>query len=253
MASVTTMYFLINFAYFAVVSKRDIFESRQIVAALDFRNLFGATFEKALTCLHVAFHFGQSARRSICSGKRSVIQELGREGVLPFSEFFASNEPFGAPFNGLFTQWFVSCTFMLAPPPGDAYLFIISLSSYSCAIINTLVSVGLLLLYLSSWMSAGREWKPPYHAPKLVVLLFFLSSIFLVVVPWIPPTNGTEVYEHLPYFLHALVALSVSLLGATYWYVRCVWLPRRGGYTLQREWVHQDDGTARQQFRRVIN
>ncbi|KIY53750.1 APC amino acid permease [Fistulina hepatica ATCC 64428] len=250
-ASVTTMYFLINVAYFAVISKRDILESRQIVAALYFRNLFGATFEKALSAFISLSTLGNLLAGQFVQGR--VIQELGREGVLPFSEFFASNEPFGAPFNGLFTQWFVSCTFILAPPPGDAYLFIISLSSYSYAIINTLVSVGLLLLYLPSWLSAGREWKPPYHAPKLVILLFFLSNIFLIVVPWIPPTNGTQVYEHLPYFLHALVALSVSLLGATYWYVRCVWLPRRGGYTLQREWVHQDDGTARQQFRRVIN
>jgi hypothetical protein len=55
-----------------------------------------------------------------------VIQELGREGVVPYSEFFASNKPFGAPFPGLFTQYLVSCMFLLLIPPGDAYLFMIS-------------------------------------------------------------------------------------------------------------------------------
>lgn len=55
-----------------------------------------------------------------------VIQELGREGILPYSSWFASNKPFGAPLAGLFTQYLVSCTFLFAVPPGDAYLFLIS-------------------------------------------------------------------------------------------------------------------------------
>ena len=65
--SVTTIYMLINVAYFSVVSKADILSSRRIVAwvacvdlfeiltdflhfsALFFRNLFGPTFERALS------------------------------------------------------------------------------------------------------------------------------------------------------------------------------------------------------------
>jgi len=56
----------------------------------------------------------------------SVIQELGREGILPFASVFASNKPFNAPLAGLTTQYLVSCTFLFAIPPGDAYLFLIS-------------------------------------------------------------------------------------------------------------------------------
>jgi len=56
----------------------------------------------------------------------AVIQELGREGIIPYSAFFASNKPFNAPLAGLFTQYLVSCTFLFAVPPGDAYLFLIS-------------------------------------------------------------------------------------------------------------------------------
>lgn len=54
-----------------------------------------------------------------------VVQELGREGILPFSNFFASNKPFNAPLAGLFEHWLVSVIIMLAPPPGDAYNFIL--------------------------------------------------------------------------------------------------------------------------------
>ena len=56
----------------------------------------------------------------------TVVQELGREGVIPFSSFFASNKPFNAPFGGLFVQWLVSTIMMVATPPGDAYLFIVN-------------------------------------------------------------------------------------------------------------------------------
>lgn len=51
--------------------------------------------------------------------------------------------------------------------------------------------------------------------------------------------------------LHAVVALSVSLLGAAYWYVWGVWLPRRRGYALERVWVLQDDGVPRWVFLRA--
>jgi hypothetical protein len=61
-----------------------------------------------------------------CANYRAVVQELGREGVLPCSSFFASNKPFNAPFAGLFEIWLVSGIMMAAAPPGDAYLFIVN-------------------------------------------------------------------------------------------------------------------------------
>ena len=56
-------------------------------------------------------------------GEGVLVQELGREGILPFSRVWASNWPFNAPFMGLFEHWLVSVIIMLAPPPGDAYNF----------------------------------------------------------------------------------------------------------------------------------
>lgn len=56
----------------------------------------------------------------------TVIQELGREGILPFSALFASNKPFDAPLSGLSAQWLVTCTLVLAVPAGDAYLFMLN-------------------------------------------------------------------------------------------------------------------------------
>jgi amino acid transporter len=55
-----------------------------------------------------------------------LVQELGREGVLPWSSFFASDWPFNTPMAGLFVQWTVSSVYILLPPPGDAYLFFLT-------------------------------------------------------------------------------------------------------------------------------
>ncbi|KAJ3886580.1 APC amino acid permease [Lentinula edodes] len=247
MSAVTLVYIFVNIAYFAVVSKNDILSSKRIVAALFFRNLFGEGTERALS-VFIAF----STLGNLLSGQFSqgrVVQELGREGLLPFSGFFASNKPFGAPLAGLFTQYVVSVAFVILPPPGDAYLFMISLSSYCAALINTLVSFGLLLLY-TSYLRA-YDWKPPFHAPKIVVVLFAISNLFLVVVPLIPPTSGSRTYEHLPYWSHVLVAFSVSMMGIGYWFFWVKWLPRKKGYKLAREWVLQDDGVSRCVYRKV--
>ncbi|KAJ6571447.1 APC amino acid permease [Mycena capillaripes] len=247
MGAVTIVYMSVNVAYFAVVSKNDILGSRRIVAALFFRNLFGPATERALSVFIAFSTLGNLLAGQFTQGR--VIQELGREGILPYSAFFASNKPFGAPLAGLLTQYLVSVLFVLGPPPGDAYLFMISTSSYSLALINTLVSFGLLLLHTPAYKAFG--WAPPFRAPRIVTVLFFLSNIFLVVVPLIPPAPGRRVYDALPYYLHAVVALAVSLLGGAYWYVWGVWLPRRRGYALERVWVLQDDGVPRWVFRRT--
>ena len=145
---------------------------------------------------------------------RTVVQELGREGILPFSSFFASNRPFNAPLAGLFTEYLVSCIYLIAVPPGDAYIFLINskswfwtlffklrfvaiVVSYAMTVVNALISFGLLLLYLPPYRI--WDWNPPFRAPKTVISVYFLSNLFLVVVPFFPPASRT--YEKLPYWV----------------------------------------------------
>ncbi|KAF9479857.1 APC amino acid permease [Pholiota conissans] len=247
MFSVSAVYLFINIAYFAVVSKTDILESRRIVAALYFRNLFGPATERALSAFIALSTLGNLLAGQFSQGR--VIQELGREGILPYASWFASNKPFGAPLAGLFTQYLVSCTFLFAVPPGDAYLFLISLSSYSLSLINTAVALGLILLYTRSYRI--WDWNPPFHAPKIIVLLFLISNLFLVLVPFFPPILGSRTYERLPYWSHSVGGFAVSFFGLAYWYIWAIWRPKAKGYRLEREWVLQSDGVSRFAFRKV--
>ena len=115
------LYMLANIAYFAAVPREEIISSGRILAASFFRNVFGPKAERALSVFVVLSAFGNVL--SVIFSQGRLVQELGREGVLPFSKLWTSNKPLNAPFMGLFEHWLVSVVIMLAPPPGDAYNF----------------------------------------------------------------------------------------------------------------------------------
>lgn len=74
-----------------------------------------------------------------------------------------------------------------------------TVSSYSMSLVNALVSFGLLLLYMPSYRI--WDWNPPFQAPKVIIFLYFLSNLFLVLVPFFPPASGKRIYEKLPYWV----------------------------------------------------
>lgn len=247
MVLVAIAYLSVNVAYFAVVSKQDMLEGGTMAAALFFRNIFGPATERILSAIIALSILGNLLSMLFTQGR--VVQELGREGVLPLSSFFASNKPFDTPLAGLFTQWLISVITMVASPPGDAYLFFVNFSSYPITMFNILVSGGLLLLYTPAFKS--YEWSPPFQAWKSVVIFFFLSNIFLAIVPMIPPSPGFDVYEHLPYWSHVLLAVVIGILGIIYWFVFFYWIPKKHGYRIVQETVLQDDGVSRNVLRRI--
>ncbi|KAI5304922.1 hypothetical protein KEM56_005695 [Ascosphaera pollenicola] len=119
------IYMLINVAYFAAVPREDIMnlEAGKSIAALFFRNVFGSRAETALSVFVALSAFGTV--QAILFSQGRIIQELGRQGVLPYSRFFASNKPFDSPAAGLFEHYVISSLIMILPPPGDAFKFLL--------------------------------------------------------------------------------------------------------------------------------
>ena len=141
---------------------------------------------------------------------------------------------------------------MLAPPPGDAYNFILNVISYPLAVINVFVAAALVHLYLHpfSIYRSPQTWSPPFRASLPVVIFFLLSNIYLVVAPFVPPSQGQNVYKSLPYYLHCVVGIGILVAGAFYWLVWAVILPRIGGYELVRENKVGNDGWSHNTFER---
>lgn len=114
--------------------------SGSILAASFFKNIFGVKAERALSVFVALSAFGNVQSVIFSQGRCRylvlaliidslthiiVVQEIGREGILPWSAFWASNKPFNTPLVGLFEHWCVSVIIMMGPPPGDAYNFIL--------------------------------------------------------------------------------------------------------------------------------
>lgn len=242
------IYMFVNIAYFAVVPKEEIASSGRILAASFFKYAFGDQAEKAAS-VFVALSAWANVMSVIFSQGR-IIQQLGREGSLPFSRFFATSKPFNTPFVGLFQHWIVCIVTILAPPPGDAYNFILNLISYPLNVVNTVIAAGLIWIYYKKYKGL-TEWNPPIRATLPVTIFFFLASLYLIVAPYIPPINGQKVYNDMPYWIHAVVTWGVFGIGLFYWIVWVKILPYFGGYRLVAQEVLGPDGFWRNKIYKV--
>lgn len=124
--------------------------------------------------------------------------------------------------------------------------------SYPLAVVNVFVSIALVHLYLHPFSihRNPQTWAPPFRATLPVVIFFLLSNIYLVVAPFVPPSAGQNVYEHLPYYLHCVVGIALFVAGAIYWVIWAKILPRLGGYELVREHLVGADGWSNNVFQR---
>jgi amino acid transporter len=119
---VTILYMLCNIAYFAAVPKAEFARSREIAAAVFFRTVFGqGPAENALNVLVLLSSFGNLM--AVLIGQSRLIREIGRQGVLPFTNFWVSTRPFGTPIGPYVLKWAVTLLMIVAPPAGDAFQF----------------------------------------------------------------------------------------------------------------------------------
>lgn len=93
---VTILYVLANVAYFAAIPKAELAKSEVIVAGLFFRNVFGESIAaRSLPAFVALSNIGNVLAVSFAHSR--VNQELAKEGILPYSSFWASMKPFNTP------------------------------------------------------------------------------------------------------------------------------------------------------------
>lgn len=248
--SLMVLYMLTNIAYFAVIPKEELGSSGRIVAATFFKHAFGNTAERAASVFVALSALGNVL--SVIFSQGRIIQQLGREGSLPFSRLWASSKPFNSPFFGLGQHWIVCIVTIVAPPPGDAYNFVLNLISYPLNVVNTFVGIG--LLYLNIQAKRGNvSWNPPIRASIPVIIFFSLSSLYLIVAPYIPPDAGQSVYNDLPYWIHCVVTWAVFAIGLVYWVVWARILPYFGNYKIVVKEMLGEDGFWRNKFYNIAN
>lgn len=216
-----TLYIFANIAYFAASSKTDILESDTTVASLFFENVFGVQAQRVLTVFVALSALGSIF--SVAYSASRVNQELAKEGIpLPFgNRLWATNWPTqNAPFPGLVIHLISTVIVIVAPPLSVAYPFILDVASYPAQIINLFVILGLFYLrWKKSHLSRPfKVWLP-------LAIFFLLAEAFLIIFPFLRPTNGVGDTPPLPYYLYCLVGIAVLMLGVLYWAIWKLVLP----------------------------
>jgi amino acid transporter len=229
----TILYVLANVAYFAAISKEDLAGSEAIVAGVFFRNVFGdSAGARSLPAFVALSNLGNVLAVSFAHARLN--QEFAKEGLLPYSKFWASIKPFGAPAPALFLHWLITVIVLVAPPAGPAYNFITDLYTYPGAWINGFVTAGLIYLHYNK----KERWESPWHTALPVAVLYLAANIFLAFVPFIPPTGPWNA-EGYPYYVFPIVGVSVLLLGVFYWFCWTKVWPKFGGYKIVAQ-RHED-------------
>ncbi|KAJ3568786.1 hypothetical protein NP233_g5490 [Leucocoprinus birnbaumii] len=219
--SVTALFIFSNIAYLAGASKEEIATSGRLVVALLMRNMWGEKVERFVDMAVALSTFGSVLAMVFAHGR--VNQELAKEGIFPFSNVIASNKPFDAPLAGVGLHWLSCVLIILFVPSGDLYNLIVNMGVYPFAIINTIISFALLSLFFSSSSLEQNEkygWNKLSLGSLITAIFFGVGNVFLLFAPFIPPPEGSEPYQSLPFWSHAVASWVLLGLGGVWWVFR---------------------------------
>ncbi|PHH67378.1 hypothetical protein CDD81_147 [Ophiocordyceps australis] len=242
---VTILYLLANIAYFAAVPKQDLAKSEVLLAATFFRNVFGnAAGAHVLPVFIMLSNLGNVVATALYYSRMN--QELAKEGLLPFSFFWASNKPFNTPAAALWLHWTVTVLVLVAIPMGPAYTLVVNLYIYAYGWLQTFVVIGLLWLQHKK----SENWNSPWHTPLVVSIIYLLSNLFTIIIPLVPP-KGKWNNNGYPFYVYPFVGIGVLLLGAVYWTFRFKILPYFGFQNLVTERTYTETGAEVVRYRKV--
>ncbi|KKA28238.1 hypothetical protein TD95_002430 [Thielaviopsis punctulata] len=239
---VSVLYMLCNIAYFASVPKETFSSSGQIAAAIFFSAVFGSQrAETALNVLVLCSAFGNLL--VVLIGQSRMIREIGRQGVLPWTEFWVSTKPFGTPLGPYLLKWTTTFIMIVAPPAGDAFTFVVSLRTYPEAMFSLATAIGLYIVRrrqerVGQDISGFRAWH-------VAVVFYILQQVFLLAMPWWPPAGGVNKGSvSFFYATYCIVGIAVMLLCWVYYIMWIKYLPKWHGYAIRSEVVQVDDNGA---------
>ncbi|KAE8346699.1 hypothetical protein BDV24DRAFT_147360 [Aspergillus arachidicola] len=239
---VTSLYILVNVAYFSAASREEILNSKQIAAGVFFQKVFGTNgASRALNVLICISAFGNLMAVMVSYSR--MLRETGRQGVLPWPRFWTSTKPFGTPIGPYLVQWAITVIMILAPPAGDAFNFVVDLSVYPTSIFNFLLVTGLLLIRRRR--SKLNLPRPEYRSWAVAIGFALLANLYLLAAPWYPPTGGANGGDvSFWYGTYLVVGIGLLVACGVYYYIWINLLPKYKGYEFRQTVLEFDDGSV---------
>ncbi|CZR62138.1 related to high affinity methionine permease [Phialocephala subalpina] len=234
---VYVLYMFTNVSWFAGVKKYDLEHSKLTTASLWFENVLGGGRVRGLNFLIALSAFGNMVSGSL--GSSRMIRECGRQGVLPWTNFWASTKPFGTPLGPYAFKWGITALMILAIPTGDAFNFVADLGILPGAAFNLAMAVG---IYLVRWRRKRANLpRPEFRAWDVLVIFNIAVQLYLLVMPWYPPANGGADVSFW-YGTYCVTGVGILIVCGIYYYVWAKWIPKWKGYQLRQEVVNLGGG-----------
>lgn len=245
-----------------VVPKSDQNQPDSSVTTSFFNRVFGPSVASQVLYALMAFSsLGNVVVQTFTAAR--VKQEIAKEGILPYSAFFArnfdltslfrdrgrgqQNDRRGAgsqsgetPAGGFLLHWLFAAALIVASisqKPEDTYRTDVNIYSFTIdALSGFLVGLGLLYLRLNE---AHTHWsKKSTSTPWLSIsaaTVFTLGNLFPLVGIWIPPEAGSVIVPSGKWFVTGTVGMGVLGVGALWWAGLYFVLPRVKGMRLEVE------------------
>jgi amino acid transporter len=148
--------------------------------------------------------------------------QASKDGILPPQQVFGKVSRFESPLNALFLGGFVTLLLIIGPPPGEAYDFLVLLSSYPLWVFYGLALIGLIVMRFTQ-----PEMKRPVRTFIPGTIFFIICCVMLAFVPFIKPKGISTTGA--PYWLVPTLGSSIILLFAMMRYVYSRWVCKDDG------------------------
>lgn len=235
------VYIAINTVFFAGIgSVAKIKLAGTLVSSVYFQNVFGKGPATSALSVFVALSaFGHLLGVFIAHARS--IRECGRQGVLPYPRLWTSVKPFGTPLFPILVTLIVNLIVLLAPPPGDAYNFVLDVGSFSGNFFNVLLFVGLFKLRAAR-KKQGLGYRE-FHIWTPVLVLAILWTLFVFAMAFVPP-KGTLIGSDVSFFYatYPLTTIGLLILSFIYYYIWAYVLPKYGKYVNKIEIFQLESG-----------
>ncbi|KAL2138164.1 hypothetical protein VTI28DRAFT_7363 [Corynascus sepedonium] len=241
---VTVLYLLANISYFAAMSKKDIGSGGTTVAAQFFENVWGkSAFVVRVMPLFIGLSaLGNAFAQSFAMPR--VKQELSKEGILPWSRFWASDWPFGSPSGAILLHWIFSTIFILGSNTPDVYVFVTNVFIYAGNYIKLFLALGLVYLNFAP-SEKWSEQRTTFRSSPLLTIFWIVALLFVQVAPFIE----NDFLRKVPYYVFPTLGTSLLVIGTAYWLAWAKVLPAFG-YVIHHEVVQMPDGSERVRYKR---
>ncbi|PIA13825.1 amino acid transporter [Coemansia reversa NRRL 1564] len=213
----TVLYVASNAAYFLVLDPETIRRSSTAVAGVFFTNTLGDVWGQRIVPVLIGLATLGNIMCGVFAASRLVF-EAAREGYLPGGRVLGEISRFQSPLAALAVTCLMTVLFIVTPPAGEAYAFLIDIGVYPLWLFQGVAVIGLLVM-----RRTHRDLLRPFKAWQIANVVTLACAAFMLVFAFVKPSkDAASTSGSIPYWAAPLTALTFIALTCGLWYIQIV-------------------------------